>query len=240
MGMGSFLNWRHSMVTCELFLCGSCDVQTLLSYPFRSRGRKASMWGLRERPVQPTPPPHQAGPGRDPSVVWHPWYLPVTMKMLHTHALSSRDALWWDFKIPLFFRVSPENAIFPRCSTRGRLNYADLHVPQHATVVSVGCTHACHAAAFSLLIYDMEVRMGFSFSSIPSAHGRMAFPKIRSLPSEPKGVGYTGLPKFKLLAKTGKRGSWVGFLSLLSFSGRDIGGRFELWGILLKYRERGS
>lgn len=172
--------------------------------------------------------------------VWHPWYLPVTMKMLHTHALSSRDALWWDFKIPLFFRVSPENAIFPRCSTRGRLNYADLHVPQHATVVSVGCTHACHAAAFSLLIYDMEVRMGFSFSSIPSAHERMAFPKIRSLPSEPKGVGCTDLPKFKLLAMTGKRGSWVGFLSLLSFSGRDIGGRFELWGILLKYRERGS
>lgn len=74
-------------------------------------------------------------------------------------------------------------------------------------VVSVGCAHTCHAAAFSLIIYETGVRLDFSFSPIPSTHDRMAFPMIHSLPSEPKGVGYTDLLKFKLLAMTGKRGS---------------------------------
>lgn len=136
-----------------------------------------------------------------------------------------------------------ENAI-SRCSTRGCFNFAYLHMHKHTTYVCVGCTHthmpnSCFLTN-ALWHESTPVFLIFSHSFHTWSEG---LPKDSPLSQWAAGTQDCGKWKSTInetVNNDRKMGSWVQLLSWLSFPGRDLGGRFEISAILMKYKERRS
>lgn len=156
--------------------------------------------------------------------------------------------LWSDkiSKYPVFF-------FFLRVNSSGKCDLLGVPLEGASTLHIYICintqpmfvwaahTHTCQIAAFSLMLYgSTPVFLILSHSFHTRWEG---LPK--DSPSSQWAAGTQGCGKWKstineTVNNDRKMGSWVQLLSWLSFPGRDLGGRFEISAILMKYKERRS